>query len=113
MFVIWGVTYVFTSWEKFKSNVKSGMLAAKQMSKEQILKNGKEQQEWVINFAYNKFPKTWVNFLGEEKVRFLIQKLYNSAMDLIDDGKLNNSIKFLLLSPTSVGGFFIFCKYFR
>ncbi len=92
MFAIWIGTYALTSWEKFKSNVKSGMLAAKQMSKEQILKSGKEQQEWVINFVYNKLPKAWVNFLGEQKVRFLIQKLYVVSMDLIDDGKLNNSI---------------------
>lgn len=92
MFAIWVITYACTSWEKFKSDIKSGMLAAKQMSKEQILKSGKEQQEWVINFVYNKLPKAWVNFLGEEKVRLLIQKLYNASMDLIDDGKLNNSI---------------------
>lgn len=92
MFVIWVVTYASTSWERFKSDVKSGMLAAKQMSKEQILKSGKEQQEWVINFVYNKLPKTWVNFLGEHKVRYLIQQLYNTSMDLIDDGKLNKSI---------------------
>ncbi|MDF2674849.1 MAG: Uncharacterized protein K0R09_3117 [Clostridiales bacterium] len=43
MFAVWVVTYACTSWEKFKSNIKSGMLAAKQMSKEQILKSGKEQ----------------------------------------------------------------------
>lgn len=91
MSIVWAATYALTSWEKFKSNVKSGMLAAKQMSKEQILRSGKEQREWVINFVYNKLPKTWSNFLGEEKVRLLIQRLYNVSMDLIDDGKLNNS----------------------
>lgn len=92
MFVVWFITYAITSWERFKSDIKSGMLAAKQMSKEQILKNGKEQQEWVINFVYNKLPKTWVNFLGEKKVKLLIQELYNVSMDLIDDGKLNGSL---------------------
>jgi hypothetical protein len=92
MFVVWVITYACTSWEKFKSNVKLGMLAAKQMSKDQILKNGREQQEWVVKFVFNKLPKTWVKFLGEEKTRYLIQRLYNTSLDLIDDGKLNNSI---------------------
>lgn len=92
MFLAWVVTYALTNWEMFKSDLKSGMLAAKQMSKEQILKSGKEQQDWVVNYALNKLPKAWVSFLGEEKVRFLIQKLYNISMDLMDDGKINNSI---------------------
>lgn len=92
MFIIWAITYAFTNWERFKSDIKSGMLAAKQMSKEQILKSGKEQQEWVINYIYNKLPKTWVTFLGEKKIRELIQKLYDISLDLIDDGKLNSSI---------------------
>lgn len=93
MFMVWFLlTYVFVGWEKFKSNIKSGMLAAKQMSKKQILKNGKEQQEWVINFVFNKLPKTWVNALGEVRIRYLIQKLYNASLDLMDDGKLNKSI---------------------
>lgn len=89
---IWVFTYAITSWEKFKSDIKTGMLAAKQLSKEQILKNGEEQQEWVVKFVLNKLPKGWIKFLGKEKTRYLIQKLYDAAMDLIDDGKLNNSI---------------------
>lgn len=92
MFVIWVVTYAISNFGKFKSDLKSGMLAAKQMAKDQILKSGKEQQEWVVKYALEKLPKAWVNFLGKEKVRFLIQKMYAAAMDLIDDGKLNNSI---------------------
>lgn len=92
MLVIWVITYAFTSWEKFKSDIKSGMLAAKQMAKEQLLHSGREQQECVINYIYNKLPKTWISFLGETKIKLLIQKLYDASMDLIDDGKLNGSI---------------------
>lgn len=92
MFVLWSITYAVTSWERFKSDIKSGMLAAKQMSKEQLLKSGKEQQEWVVNFVYSRLPKAWGQFLGEERLKLLIQKLYNASMDLIDDGKLNNSL---------------------
>lgn len=91
MFVLWVITYALTSFERFKSDIKSGMLAAKQMSKEQLLKNGRQQHEWVVNFVYSKLPKAWVNFLGEKRVKSLIQDLYNLSMDLIDDGTLNDS----------------------
>lgn len=88
----WIITYIITSWEKFKSDIKSAMLAAKQMSKEQLLKNGLEQRQWVLDFIYRNLPHTWTKLLGEEKVKSLVQKLYDSALDLIDDGKLNNSV---------------------
>jgi hypothetical protein len=88
----WLITYVITSWEKFKSDIKSAMLAAKQMSKEQLLKTGIEQRLWVLEFIYKELPKTWTAILGEERTKALVQKLYDSALDLIDDGKLNDSL---------------------
>ena len=92
MLLAWGVTYAITSWTNFKLDVQKGIIASKQMAKEQVLKNGQEQAEWVLNYVLQKLPKAWVAFLGEERTRQLIQKLYNSALDLIDDGKLNESI---------------------
>lgn len=89
----WLITYIITSWEKFKSDIKSAMLAAKQMSKEKLLKNGIEQRLWVLDFIYRSLPHTWTKLLGEERVKALVQKLYDSALDLIDDGKINNSLE--------------------
>lgn len=51
------------------------MLAAIQMAKDQILKSGKEQQDWVVKYAHEKLPKAWFDFLGEEKFRNTIQRL--------------------------------------
>lgn len=92
LLAFWLITYVVTSWEKFKSDIKSAMLAAKQMSKEQLLKTGIEQRQWVLDFIYKELPKTWIVILGEKRTKDLVQKLYDSALDLIDDGKINDSL---------------------
>jgi hypothetical protein len=62
------------------------------MAKDGILKTGKAQEDWVINMILEKAPKSWVRFLTEEQKRKIIKKLYSAGLDLIDDGKLNNSI---------------------
>lgn len=91
--IFWLITYAIANWEKFKSDIKSAMLAAKQMSKDQLLKNGLEQRQWVIDFIYRELPVTWTALLGEDRTKALVQKMYDSALDLIDDGKLNDSIE--------------------
>lgn len=68
------------------------MLAAKQMSKDGFLKSGDEQEEWVIAnlvvlFKKFKIPVTY------EMIRPVVQKLYKIAMDKMDDGQFNNSLK--------------------
>lgn len=84
--------YAIADWKDFKANAYNYMLRAKSMAKDGILKTGKAQEDWVINKVLEKAPKSWVRFLSEEQKRKLIKKLYSAGLDLIDDGKLNNSI---------------------
>jgi len=69
------------------------MLAAKQMSKDGLLKSGDEQEEWVVNNIYILFQKLKIPFITKDNIRFAVKKLYKLAMDKMDDGKINNSIK--------------------
>jgi hypothetical protein len=86
------VLYAVMDWKTFKSDAYNYMLRAKTLAKDGILKSGKEQEDWVVNMILEKAPKSWVSFLSTEQKRMIIKKLYDSGLDLLDDGKLNGSI---------------------
>lgn len=87
------VLYALTEWNNFKSRVNALMLTAKQMAKDEILKNGDQQAEWVVKKAYQLLPKRWTTFISEDLMRKIVKWLYSKAMDYLDDGQLNGSIK--------------------
>lgn len=89
--ILAGVFYLLKDWNKAKSDLYNAMLQAKRKAKDGILKSGQEQEEWVVNFALEKLPTRWVAALGRENTRKLIKWLYQKGMDILDDGKIDNS----------------------
>jgi len=87
------VLYAVFEWQKFKAKCYNLMLQAKDLAKDAILKSGDQQMEWVIKRCYQFMPKSLTIFISEARMRILIQFLYDKAKDLLDDGKLNNSLK--------------------
>jgi len=85
--------------EKFKKQLYSLMLNAKQRAKDGVLQNAQTQEEWVVKMALQNLPKSFVLFLGEKRIRKMIFKLYVKAMDWADDGKFNVSFTFVPLVP--------------
>jgi hypothetical protein len=69
------------------------MLVAKQLSKEKVLANGRQQEDWAVKALYLILKKLKIPFVTEEALRPFVHKLYIAAMDKLDDGKFNNSIK--------------------
>lgn len=69
------------------------MLVAKQLSKEKVLANGQQQEDWAVEALYLVLKKLKIPFVTEESLRPLVHKLYIKAMDKLDDGKINNSIQ--------------------
>lgn len=67
------------------------MLQAKRLAKDGVLKTGKAQEDWVVEKAMVLIPASWKLFFGEAQVRNLVRILYQKGMDILDDGKLNNS----------------------
>ena len=86
------IFYAISDWKSFKADAYNYMLRAKSLAKNGILKSGKEQEEWVVNLILQKAPKSWVRFLSEKQKREIIKYLYDKGLDLLDDGKLNNSL---------------------
>ena len=94
LFIIWLIiTCVIKGKDWAKKKIYEYMLAAKQMSKDGFLKSGTEQEEWVINNLYILFQRLKIPYVTKDNLRPLVQKLYKIAMDKMDDGKINNSIK--------------------
>jgi Flp pilus assembly CpaF family ATPase len=87
------ILYAALEWQKFKTSAYALMLQAKRMAKDEILKSGDEQVEWIIKRSYQYLPKKLTIFISEERMRNIIRYLYKKLKDLIDDGQPNNSLQ--------------------
>ena len=85
--------YAALEWASFKSQVYSLMLQAKRLAKDEVLKNGDEQVEWIIKRSYQFLPKRISVFISEKVMMGIIKYLYEKLKDLVDDGEMNNSIE--------------------
>ncbi len=90
--ILGGIIYLFAEWNNAKSKLYSLMLQAKRMAKDVVLKSGQQQEEWVVNQAYQFLPKRFTLFISKRLMQKLVNWLYHIAKDYLDDGKLNNSI---------------------
>jgi len=86
------VLFSILEWQKFKTVIYALMLQAKILAKDLVLKSGEKQETWVVNHAYQLLPKKITIFINETRMRKIVHYLYVKAKDLVDDGKLNNSI---------------------
>lgn len=88
------IIYAIAEWNNFKTLAYQTMLRAKSKAKDKVLTSGKEQEDWVIKSLYTILPARVRAFIGEpEALRPVVHWLYGKAKDLLDDGKLNDSIK--------------------
>jgi hypothetical protein len=86
------ILYAALECQKFKTSAYALMLQAKRMAKDEVLKSGDEQVEWIIKRSYQFLPKKLTIFISEERMRNIIRYLYAKLKDLVDDGEKNNSI---------------------
>lgn len=94
LLVILGVfIFAMAEWGKFKKLAYSGILNAKSLAKDYVLKSGKQQEDWVVKKMYQYLPKAFTRFISEENMRRAVHYLYHKAKDYIDDGKINNSVE--------------------
>jgi len=93
MLVVAVVTYAIAECKNFKAICYSLMLQAKRMAKDQVLKSGDEQVEWIVKKAFQFLPKRITIFISEDLMRKIIKYLYSKLKDYLDDGKMNNSIE--------------------
>lgn len=79
--------------EWVKAKAYSFMLLAKKLAKDKVLSTGAEQEEFAVKALYMLFKKLKIPFVTEEGLQKLVHKLYVKAMDYLDDGEFNNSVK--------------------
>jgi hypothetical protein len=92
--VVLGIAvYAVVDWKNFKIKLHQLMLDAKSLAKDKILNSGKEQEDWVVEKLYGIMPAKLKVFISKELLQKIVYKAYHTAKDLIDDGKLNNSIQ--------------------
>lgn len=85
------VIYSILEWSNVKGKILNAIVAAKDLAKDKILHGGQAQEDWVVSRVYMLLPTRVKLFLSEELLRKIIRYLYQKSMDLIDDGKVNNS----------------------
>lgn len=91
--LIVAVNFCMFQWEKAKGIIYAGIAQAKRYAKDQVLKSGKQQEEYVVKLMLQRLPLSLRIFLGEDLIRKIVQWLYNQLGDYIDDGALNQSFK--------------------
>lgn len=93
LLVLAAVFYCLFEWEKAKTTIYATMTQAKRYAKDQVLKNGRQQEEYVVRFVLHRLPLSLRLFIGEDTVRKIVRWLYKKLMDYMDDGILNESYK--------------------
>lgn len=83
--------YTILEWGSVKGKILNAIIAAKDLAKDKVLHGGKAQEDWVVSRVYLVLPNRVKLFLSEELLRKIIKYLYQKSMDLLDDGKVNNS----------------------
>lgn len=91
--VIGAIFFCLFEWEKAKRVLYAGIAQAKRFAKDQVLKNGKQQEEYVVKLALQYLPLSLRLFLGEKSIRILVRYLYSKLGDYIDDGLINSTYK--------------------
>lgn len=89
--ILGAVIYSILEWNSVKGKILNAIVAAKDMAKNKILHGGKAQEDWVVNRVLLILPLRVKLILSEELLRKIIRYLYQKSIDLIDDGKINNS----------------------
>lgn len=87
------VLYCIMEWEKAKRIIYAGIAQAKRYAKDQVLKSGKQQEEYVVKLMLQKLPLSLRIFLGEDLIRRIVKWLYTRLADYMDDGILNESYR--------------------
>jgi len=54
---------------------------------------GKQKMKWVVNKARSLLPSWAQNLVTEELLYEIIETWFQGIKDLLDDGKINNSVK--------------------
>lgn len=93
LLVIAAVFYCLMEWEKVRADIYAIMTQAKRYAKDQVLKNGAQQEEYVVRLALQRLPLSLRLFLGEDTIRRIVRWLYSKLLDYMDDGVLNESYK--------------------
>jgi hypothetical protein len=91
LLVVGAVIYTILEWGRVKGKILNAIVAAKDLAKDKVLHGGQAQEDWVVSRVYMLLPTRIKLILSEELLRKIIKYLYQKSMDLIDDGKVNDS----------------------
>lgn len=77
--------------EEIRADVYQLFLNAEHMYKESA--QGQQKMKWVIQQARGLLPEWAKAIISEEMLMTVVQKWFNGIKDLLDDGKMNQTVK--------------------
>lgn len=89
--ILAAIVYALFNFQKVKTEAYKGMLQAKTLAKDLVLTSGAEQEDWVVSTIWPLLPAAVRLIISKEAFRVIVQKLYKTARDFIDDGKINGT----------------------
>jgi hypothetical protein len=85
------IIFGILQWQKAKITLYALMLEAKSLAKELVLKSAKEEEDWVVDKAYEFLPKIVSIQMSEEAMRNMINKLYSKSKYYSEIGNIKNN----------------------
>ena len=83
------------AWTKLKEITPQLMLLAQKRAKELLLASGEARMAWVVQYIMTTvvptFPAWLRPWFTEQRVRAFAQWVFDTSLDLLDDGQLNGS----------------------
>lgn len=73
------VVAIVQNWTSVKAKAYESIAMAKKLAKDEVLKSGQEQEDWVVKTAYPLLPAQVRLFVSESTFRTIVKKLYDAA----------------------------------
>lgn len=73
------VVAIVQNWTSLKAKAYESIAMAKKLAKDEVLKSGQEQEDWVVKTAYPLLPAQIKLFISEATFRTIVKKLYSAA----------------------------------
>ena len=93
--VVATIVYGIFEWDKTKTIISDYMFKARALAREAVLESGQEQEDWVVEKAWDLIPisaKSVIGiFGGKEILRKIIKSLYLKLKDKLDNGVIDGS----------------------
>lgn len=97
LYVIGFVVYAVANWGSIKTKALASITQAEKYAREEakvgIERSGLELEDFAVRWGYSRLNPVLRIYITEKAFRSAVKYIYAKFIDVMDDGKLNGSVK--------------------